>query len=332
MYSRNSYGLDDIGKILNEYKDSLPNQIKEISTWFRAEESGIFIFLNNEGYKRCQEADLFKWIEEIRGVKPDFISWQIEPVIFEQRSEFFISIPKEFSLATFKFLFTKIAYLAIPGILKNEYSELGKSTVDQKIIDEYFNLFSRINTAYEKILKYPIYFREFYPPTESITINKHEALEHHIHAFLQDLYILREKLITFLNQLKKDIRKVAINEAEVTAYINSCIGMVDRSFVNASGARNRHTHGKTTFLDWNVTKGMSLTTIQNTGFPDDWNKKVAYELFEKKKEESFNTAQTEWIDKAIKINKSVTALVESVFKGNKVLINGIFKDELFDSK
>ncbi len=97
-----------------------------------------------------------------------------------------------------------------------------------------------MNFVYKKLVKYKLYFAEFYPETEKIT--KTEALEHHIHAYLEDLDILKNKVKHFLGALKNDLKKIAINKNEIDRALKHLVGQVENIFNNVSRYRHRHSH------------------------------------------------------------------------------------------
>src|ERR1035437_4724497 len=81
-----------------------------------------------------------------------------------------------------------------PNILIKEYAgKINNLDINKVKLKEYYILLTSIRQVYRKILKYEIYFAEFYPKNEE-KIKNFEALEHHIHAYLEDLDILKEKL------------------------------------------------------------------------------------------------------------------------------------------
>ncbi len=94
-----------------------------------------------------------------------------------------------------------------PEILLSEYQKQIKRGLNynKKNTEKYFKLIMSVNWFLKKIAKYQIYFNKFY--SQSAKIPKHEALEHHIHAYLEDMITLRNKLTNYIDYLKKILKK-----------------------------------------------------------------------------------------------------------------------------
>lgn len=90
----------------------------------------------------------------------------------------------------------------------------------------------------QKLVKYQIYFNEFYGPREIIP--EHEALQYHIHSFLSDVYAYRERLCRFFGYLKHQIPKENNSDREALA---SIIEKIKTQFKPIVDIRDDHTHG-----------------------------------------------------------------------------------------
>ena len=105
-----------------------------------------------------------------------------------------------------------------PKILKDDLGKLLDITsANTDGIKKYRELLSNVKFAWQKTLKYKHYFEEFYPPVEKV--EKFEALNHHIHAYLQDMIILKNKIEVLLGEMKNDIKKIASNKSEIDTFL-----------------------------------------------------------------------------------------------------------------
>lgn len=85
-----------------------------------------------------------------------------------------------------------------PQLLKEEFQKM----IDSKSanitgIEKYTGLLSNINYSWRKTLKYEHYFEKFY--TTDNSVENFEALNHHIHAYLQDMDTLKNKIKLLLD-------------------------------------------------------------------------------------------------------------------------------------
>src|SRR3990167_3273439 len=104
-----------------------------------------------------------------------------------------------------------------PHLLKQEYRAFfDPSEVNQNMLKKYMVLFSNVRYAWQKTLKYKNYFENFYPPADKI--NEIEALNHHIHAYLEDMITLKNKIEVLFGKMKNDIKKVAVNKTDIDVF------------------------------------------------------------------------------------------------------------------
>ncbi len=282
-------------------------------------------FWTEAGHKHYKESGLMEWHSSLFDLGNTVtLVQQIEFPEVMYRDEFQIIVDKKLSLENFLKIFHKIGLLHMPEILKDEYKKLfmgERENVDSGMVKEYFEILIRIKSALEKVQKYPLYFNEFYPNSELIT--REEALEHNIHALLQDIYILREKILTFLNILKKDLLKISANKKEIDEALEFIKNQVIVSFENATNTRNTHTHGKTSFSDYNVTISGTMQSMLKGPLPEEWNQEKAREMLTRKSEEAFASAKKDWIERAENICIQTVGITEDILTRNKSFIERV---------
>ncbi len=192
----------------------------------------------------------------------------------------------------------------------------GNKFNSQKLKD-YQELISGINWFVKKISRYEIFFDEFYPDTNKIT--KHEALEHHIHAYLEDLETLKNKLINFVGKIKNDSKKQFQNKDEINNYF---VGMKDKiyeAFRNVSENRSPHRHGNYRFVDTHVIDGEAASMMLGDNFADMLTEYGQNKL-QKQEEESFEKGKKYWSQNAQKNFNQVQGLTNEIMKINKKLL------------
>ncbi|MDD4818903.1 MAG: hypothetical protein PHH27_01855 [Candidatus Colwellbacteria bacterium] len=199
-----------------------------------------------------------------------------------------------------------------PNIIKPEFSGLiNVKSADIKGIDKYLPILLSIKYAWQKILKYEAYFAKLY--TSDKSIEDFEALNHHIHAYLQDMDTLKNKIEVLLGTLKNDLRKIASNKEDIDDFLNAAIEKNTEVFSNVLKHRHPHVHAGMRFMDDDLLKAenacSALEMFSNPIFDAILNQELKPELvarLEKEKEESFEVAKNRWIKTARDNNKQVS--------------------------
>lgn len=195
----------------------------------------------------------------------------------------------------------------------------GKNFNNKKLKD-YYKLISGINWFVKKISRYEAFFINFYPITNKIS--KHEALEHHIHAYLEDLQTLKIKLVNFVNQVKNDSKKKFQNKKEIATHLTFTRSKIYDAFKNVSKHRSSHRHGNYRFIDIYVIDGEVASSIlrkQPTVLKDCLTK-YGLEKFQCQEKESFENGKKYWSCNASKNYKQIDSLSSEVLKINKKLL------------
>jgi len=207
-----------------------------------------------------------------------------------------------------------------PKYLFKEYrKQLDTTKINKFNLQKYWDLLSNIQYAWQKILKYKLYFKEFYPSSNKI--EKFEALNHHIQAYLQDMTIFKNKIEVFLGVLKNDTKKMATNKVEVVDFFKAKIQKTKEVFESVSKYRDPHTHKGKRFLDGDLLKAENdynaIAIFQNF-FTTTLNPKYKVEFIKKlkkRKEESFESAKLRWVKMARKNDEQTSGYLNMLLKG-----------------
>lgn len=157
-----------------------------------------------------------------------------------------------------KILYDLLIY-EYPNLAKDK--ELTLSNPDKDKLERYQQFITGISQIYLKIGKYPLYFKKLYPANSEIS--KAEVLKYHIHSYLQDLTILKNRLTGYLGGLKSDLKKVVENKEEVEDALKWLKQETQNVFNEVAKYRNSHQHGKLEFTDQELIKLLGLSTIKN---------------------------------------------------------------------
>jgi len=207
-----------------------------------------------------------------------------------------------------------------PSILLDGPKKLiNVSKANQQALKKYSQLLFNIRYAWQKTIKYKAYFSDFYPPEEKI--EKVEALNHHIHAYLQDMDTFKNKIETFLNSLKKDLMAMASNKKEIKEMFEKLSSSITSAFGGVADARNPHTHHGMRFIDGDLLKAENamgaIQAIQSEAFSPFINKEMVPKFLEdrlKEKEENFELAKERWLKNATKNNEQTAGLLNAILK------------------
>lgn len=184
--------------------------------------------------------------------------------------------------------------------------------LDKKLLERYGTLIHVLNQAFKKVQRYELIFTEFYPNTPNITV--HEALEHHIHAYLADISILRNAINRLLGSLKNDVLKIASNKDEMSEFFKQCLKVTHKRFNEATEHRDAHAHAETRFLDPDLTRSSGLQMLTKEGTPmRDMIKPEAIEGLVKDAEESLQRSKERWQDMAKRNAEGLAKMMDALF-------------------
>lgn len=213
----------------------------------------------------------------------------------------------------------ELFFYANPTLFKDDQdNQLKKGKrYDHRKIEEYVEIVMNINWFLKKISKYELFFEHFYPDNKQIS--KHDALEHHIHAYLDDMETLRNRLDGYVGKLKNDLKKTAKDKKKIELEYMQLKNEIFKSFSNVSENRNPHRHQGGRFLDINLVHAESANVMLENDFIRKRLSEYGVKKMEEKRTESFSKAKAEWVDKATKNYAQVLGLTETIFK----MTNGI---------
>lgn len=187
------------------------------------------------------------------------------------------------------------------------------SYYDIKKLKKYNQLLLSINWFVKKVCRYEIYFKEFY--SKSPNIKNYEELEHHIHAYLEDIATVKNKLSEYMGALKNDINQVAINKEEIKKLFIFLDKEIHKTFEKPLSLRRNHRHNGYRFTDSNllnteIADNMLSNNIIRTNLTE-----YAIAKFSNQRSDSFEESKSFWVENAIKNKTQVLgAANETVFR------------------
>lgn len=213
-----------------------------------------------------------------------------------------------------------------PELLKWEFKDkIDTKGIDKSKLNEYHQLLSNIDHFFKRIIKYELYFAEFYPETDKIS--KTEALEYHIYSYLEDMDILRNKITAFLGVLKNDLKKITINKKEIDGALTGFIEKVEGTFDSVKKHRHPHHHKGFRFLNSDIIDAQMCAIMLKDDFP--LKERVNTEVVKKRENERFDKAKNDYIALSRKNNEQITGLINTIFERNREFVYTVLKIKPF---
>ena len=189
------------------------------------------------------------------------------------------------------------------GTSRRPVAEIIKNPKERFISDTLYRPFSEIMSSYEALRNIFIYIGSF--PFKKQNVSQISYLRYHIEGYLNEAYILRERLLAYLKLIDKGYKSTK-SYPVIHKATTSLISDVNKAFENLSKTRGSHVH-KTRYSDRDLER-LSLFETLSAG-SDGELKQTVYELYRV----TYNQARRKW-------RKSIASNFEKIGK----LLNAYF--------
>lgn len=108
-------------------------------------------------------------------------------------------------------------------------------------IGEIFSRFTEISNAYDQLQNIEIYLRR--SPYNSLGVSKVQYLRYNIENYFHNIYVLKERLIAYLNFIIKSYKKSSIGN-KIGAELNPICSQISSSLKNVTNTRSLHVHSE----------------------------------------------------------------------------------------
>ncbi|MBX4198590.1 hypothetical protein KW782_04675 [Candidatus Parcubacteria bacterium] len=167
------------------------------------------------------------------------------------------------------------ASLALKYFLDNFPIEvLLDQTKPSKKIDElahfYLGRLTEVFSVFDRLIRYEHYFEKFYPPTDS-DIPESEALEYHLRSYIEDFYILQERIKKITKRLIDDLSYYSIeNESDVREALENMLNAIHEGLKDITDVlRREHVHEHSiSELDFSTGKFLNMLLSGKFPLPD----------------------------------------------------------------
>lgn len=128
----------------------------------------------------------------------------------------------------------------------------------EELAKKYLNLIMEIFDVFDRLCRYEKYFHDFLPSKKS-NISVSEAIEYHLRNYVQEFYILRERIQKICNYLIIDLKNYKIiNKEDIVNHLEGLKMNVDTNFKKINDELRRgHVHDKS-ITDNDLVKGKFL--------------------------------------------------------------------------
>ena len=173
---------------------------------------------------------------------------------------------------------------------------------DRFIADRIFSPMGEILNAVWAIENIAIYIRSF--PYKKQGVSQVSYLQYHIENYLNELYILQARLISYLNILKK-VYKKSDQAKEVNKAINPLYNIIKKAFSGYVTLRGAHVHEKR-YSDEDIKRLSSLDVLSKGS--DEFGRLMKV-LFNS----NYKAARKKWAGNIARDSKAITKLLEIYF-------------------
>ncbi|MDD5026178.1 MAG: hypothetical protein PHH13_02255 [Candidatus Peribacteraceae bacterium] len=201
-------------------------------------------------------------------------------------------------------------YIYLNPKIMNE--EINVDGIDRKKLERYSTSIHILNEAFAKVKRYEEYFEHFYSSSDNIPDS--EALHHHIHSYLEDIYLLSEAIKKLFGELKNDLQQVAPNKEKVCNSLDKCLSRILAMFDKARDHRRKHRHALSRFLDYDLVRSSSIQNMIKAGSPFlERFKAGAEEYLADEASRSFAESKEHWCNLSKQNNANISEQMERLF-------------------
>lgn len=141
------------------------------------------------------------------------------------------------------------------------FSEEVPENRKERVLKDIFFRINDIQTVFERLTKYETYFQIFYPANLD-QISEAEAIEYHLHSYIQEFYSLQQKIERLIKILKNKISVFDIkNPEDVKELLLHTLKQVNSGLSTVVELRGTHVHDMSV-RDNEISMAKAIRTIQ----------------------------------------------------------------------
>lgn len=177
-----------------------------------------------------------------------------------------------------------------------------------KLALSYFNDFNEVMAVFDRLIKYEKYFKDFYPP-KTVGISESEVIEYHLRSYIEDFYILQERIRKITIRLIDDIPFYKIENPNYAAKILKHLSeQIHKKFKNiTSNLRREHVHNRS-ITELDLAKGKLINILLSPEFLKNVGIQVNKPVLEKQEVEFIASSKNKHILQSAKNSESLRKL------------------------
>lgn len=141
------------------------------------------------------------------------------------------------------------------------------SNESEELAHKYLGKLTEVFAVFDRLIRYEKYLKDFLPQ-EGFGISESEAIEYHLRSYIQDFYVLQERIRKITDELIDDLPKYNFdNQDEVEKAIKHLSNQVHAKFKKiTSGLRREHVHERS-ITELDLVSGKFLSSLVSGEMP-----------------------------------------------------------------
>ena len=175
-----------------------------------------------------------------------------------------------------------------------------KHSKDQLHFSKVFRDYQEVDSCVQRLKDIPVYIGTF--PYRSALLDKNRYLRYHIENYFHEIYMLRERLITYLKRLGRSFKEDRRHD-QILAATKPLFASVKASLLPVTNTRSAHVHR----ARYDSSELARLDTIQLISRIDEFSEgmKEAYDL-------AFRETRGEWKTRLESNNREIGKLLDQI--------------------
>lgn len=185
------------------------------------------------------------------------------------------------------------------------FSDIGKNieknaSAEEKYIIDLLTRFSEIDSSLGHLANAPTYLKHFPKVLARAGITERGYINYHIENYIQEVYILKERIKRFLKFVSRKLRKKG--QIQLSGSIDKCLKLFEKELTSITQARGHHVH-QTRYTDEDLFALTLFDLVRET----HQDLELGYELL-------MLTAKSKWLEWIEDNNELMRSMVDALFR------------------